>query len=212
MKKLLLVAAMVLAVSTTAQRAWAQKTELGVRAGISSQDMQLKTSDLRTDSKLGWHLAAAARLRLVGFGDGALGMGLFLQPEIVYSQNNYKMQDIVVHNAMGIPPGTSKIRMQTIDIPVLLSLKVSIVRVQAGPVFNVMNKYSSVDGPIALEPARPTVGYALGASVDIGAFVIDGRYHGEFKQLKSSIDDGSSFHEGVKGSLSSWSLGLGIMF
>ncbi len=207
MKKLLfVVCALMVAAAASAQR-----VEMGVRAGISSQDLQLKASDVMTESKMGWHLAAVSRLRLVGFGDGLLGAGLFLQPEIVYSQNGYRMQedrrsDDVVARSSG------RIRMQTVDIPVLLSLKVSIVRVQAGPVFNVLNNYSSVSGNLELDPSRSSVGYALGASVDIGAFTLDGRYHGEFKELKNSIRDGGTTVESVRGSLSSWSLGLAILF
>ncbi len=220
MKKFLILAALVLAASTAAQKVSAQKVQIGARVGITSQDMELKTSDFTTDSKLGWHLAAVARLRLVGFGSGALGAGLFLQPEIVYSQNNYKMHSQGILNMPPIVPKTradhsgetSKIRMQTIDIPLLLSAKVSIVRVQAGPVFNLMNNYSSVDGSLELLPTRPAVGYALGASVDIGLLTIDGRYHGEFKELKNNIKGGGSTYESVKGSLSSWSLGVGVMF
>ncbi|MDR1671177.1 MAG: PorT family protein [Alistipes sp.] len=215
MKKVLIALAAVAVAMGGFEKAAAQKFEIGARAGISSQNLDMKFDGL-TDAKarLGWHLAAVSRIRIVGFGDGILGAGLFFQPEVVYSQNNIKMRGMfrpegsdtaVAHDA--------KVRMQTVDIPLLLSAKVSIVRVQAGPVFNLMNNFSSVGGNMKLEPwGRSAVGYAVGASVDLLGLTIDGRYHGEFKQLKSSLRNGGTIVEGVKGSLSSWSLGVGIMF
>ncbi|MDR2891152.1 MAG: PorT family protein [Alistipes sp.] len=207
-----LAAALTTLAALTAQNAQGQgRIELGARAGLNSQDMEFSGSDRATagfaaDSRLGWHLAAVSRIKLIGGGGNLFGIGLFVQPEIVFSQNSYKIQ----------PDGeaVSKIRMQTVDIPVLLSLKVSIARVQAGPVFNVMNKYETTSGAVAMTPLRPSVGYAIGASVDIiGGLVIDGRYHGEFKKLKNSIRNGDQpLAQDIRGSLSSWSLGLSWLF
>jgi hypothetical protein len=202
-KALLFVAAVALTVGAV-QNVAAQRWELGVRAGVASQNLSMKFDGL-TDAKarLGWHAAVVSRIRIVGFGDGLVGAGLFFQPEIVYSQNNLRMRGETYNG---------KIRMQTVDVPLLVSAKVSIVRVQAGPVFNLMNNFTTESGNMEFDPSRAAVGYALGASVDLLGFTIDGRYHGEFKQLKHSIKDGATWREGVKGSLSSWSLGVGIMF
>ena len=187
----------------------AQKFELGVRAGVASQNLDMKFDGLQdAKARLGWHLAAVSRIRIVGFGDGFLGAGLFFQPELVYSQNNYKMSVAIP----GMGNASLKTRMKTVDVPLLLSLKVSVARVQAGPVFNLMNNMTSVGGDLKWNARRSPVGYALGASVDLGALVIDGRYHGEFKKLESNIDSGSNLHQSVKNSLSSWSIGVGLMF
>ncbi len=189
--------------------AGAQNFELGVRAGVASQSMDMTFDGLQdAKARLGWHAGVVSRIRLLGFGDGLLGAGLFFQPEVVYSQNNLKLKGAV--SSAGAYD--SKIRMQTVDVPLLLSLKVSLVRVQAGPVFNLMNNFSSAGGRLELRTNRSPVGYALGASVDLFGLTIDGRYHGEFKKLESNIDGGANFQESVKSSLSSWSLGVGIMF
>jgi hypothetical protein len=208
------IVAIVLAVTLamSAGSALAQKkVQLGVRAGIFSQDMEMKFGDVaglgntETDAKMGFNVAAVARVRLIGFGSGALGAGLFVQPEILYSQNTYKIA----------PAGgdVAKIKMQSVDIPLLLSVKLSIVRVQAGPVFNVMQKSPSNLADIDLMMRKPTVSYALGASVDIwGGLVLDGRFNGQFKELKNDLKAGNGAYESVKGSLSSWSLGIGWLF
>jgi hypothetical protein len=212
MKRALLVALTAL-MAGAAGTASAQKFEIGARAGVASQSLDTKF-DSFTDARarLGWHLAAVSRIRIVGFGDGLLGAGLFFQPEIVYSQNNVKLKGHYNTGGDEVIPYDAKIRMQTVDVPLLLSAKVSIVRVQAGPVFNLMNNFTTVSGNMEFDPGRAPVGYVVGASVDILGLTIDGRYHGEFKQLRSSIKNGSTWHDGIKGSLSSWSLGVGIMF
>ena len=208
-KVLLLVSAVVLAVGAATEKAAAQKFELGVRAGVASQNMDMEFAGLQdAKARLGWHAAAVSRIRIVGFGDGLLGAGLFFQPEVVYSQNNLKMKgSIPPKGGDVIQAYDSKIRMQTVDVPLLLSLKVSIARVQAGPVFNLMNNFSSTSGNMELMPNRAPVGFAAGVSVDLLGLTIDGRYHGEFKKVDFNGDWGD-----FKSSLSSWSLGVGIMF
>jgi hypothetical protein len=207
MKKILVIALdAVLTMGALTEKATAQGFELGARVGIGSQNMNLPDNALEAKARLGWNLAAVSRIRIVGAGSGLTGVGLFFQPEVVYSQNNVKA------NVQASLPGSdevmntsAKIRMQTVDVPLLLSLKASIVRVQAGPVFNLMNNFSS--GELEFLPLRPAVGYALGASVDLLGLTIDGRYHGDFKKMSFDGDWAD-----VKSRFSSWSLGVGIMF
>ena len=213
MKRLLTVAlAAMLAGSAAAQR-----VQLGVRAGVFSQDMELTMSDIMTDAQLGWNAAFVSRIRITAVGRSSFGMGLYLQPEIVYSQNNYKMQEAAVPPSGGNPgkPAgkVTKVSMRDVDIPVLLSFQIAIVRLQAGPVFNVMHKTPTQKGNADMTSIRPTVGFGLGASVDIwGGLVLDGRYNGNFKKLKNNIQQNGFDPEDIKGSLSSWSVGLSWLF
>ena len=190
----------------------AQKFELGVRAGVGSQNMDFEYTGFQdAKARLGWNLAAVSRIRIIGFGDGLLGAGLFFQPEVVYSQSSIKGKLLGVNPAIeGAGSGGStstKIRMQTVDVPLMLSFKVSIARVQAGPVFNLMNNFKSVSGNLELLPLRPAAGYALGASVDLLGLTFDARYHGEFKKMSFEGDWAD-----IKSRFSSWSVGVGIMF
>lgn len=202
-RALLLALAVALTIGVAAPKASAQGFELGVRAGVGSQNLDMNFSGLKdAKSKLGWNLAAVSRIRLLGIGDGLLGAGLYFQPEVVYSQNNLKGER--VGGDMAAP---TKIRMQMVDVPLLLSLKVSLVRVQAGPVFNLMNNFKTVDGSMEFLPLRPAVGYALGASVDLLGLTVDARYHGEFNKMSFKGEWAD-----IKSRFSSWSLGVGIMF
>jgi hypothetical protein len=207
MRRFLMVALAAALTAGAALDAGAQKFELGARAGIGSQSMDFKPLGLiNGKTQLGWHLAAVSRIRVVGFGDGLLGAGLFFQPEVVYSQNNLKGTRASASSSEGVA-AESKVRMQTVDVPLLLSLKVSLARIQAGPVINLMNNFETVDGDLEFLPLRSPVGYAVGASVDLGGLVIDGRYHGEFKKMSFKGDWAD-----VKSRFSSWSLGVGLMF
>ncbi len=211
MKKILFTALAAMVVGAAGiERAAAQKFELGARAGVASQNMDFPSGISDAKAKLGWHAAVVSRIRIIGFGDGLLGAGLFFQPEVVYSQNNIGFntpnRNIDSENGPSyIEGGAKKIRMQTVDIPLLLSLKVSLARVQAGPVFNLMNK---MGGDWQMEAVRAPVGYALGASVDLLGLTIDARYHGEFKKTDLKGQD----WQDIKSRFSSWSVGVGIMF
>lgn len=219
MKRVLFLAiAVMLAGSVAAQM---PRVQFGARVGIFSQDLQLTPGDFinkqsgdtdryTTDAVMGFNAAIVTRVRLTGKYGGTLGLGLFIQPEIIYSQNNYKIQQKDEDTGDG---PISEIRMQSVDIPLLASAKISIVRVQFGPVFNVMYENNTIEGDINIIPSRPSVGYALGASVDIVAgLVLDGRYNGQFKDLKNNIKSGETVYNSVRGSLSSWSLGLSYLF
>ena len=196
------------------ENASAQKFELGARVGVGSQNMDYEYIGLQdAKARLGWNLAAVARIRIVGFGGDLLGAGLFFQPEVVYSQSNIKGALREFEAFGGSTRASSgandpKIRIATVDVPLLLSLKVSLVRVQAGPVFNLMNNFKDLNGQLELQPLRSAVGYAVGASVDLGPLIIDGRYHGDLKKMEFK---GQGW-DGIKSQFSSWSVGVGLMF
>jgi hypothetical protein len=226
MKKLLLITAAVLAMTCVAQTVTAQsslrRVQLGLRAGVFMQDLELQRGDFirndgsgiidryATEGRVGFNVALASRIRITALGRGALEMGLFFQPEIIYSQNNYKIQRTSEVDGDG---PVSSIRLQSVDIPVLLSLKVSIVRARVGPVFNVFYRNSTLSNNIYFTPLKPVVGWTVGASVDIvGGLVLDGRYTGQFKDLKNHIQSGDTIYDSVRGSLTSWSIGLSYMF
>jgi hypothetical protein len=214
MKRALLIALAAVLTIGAAEEATAQKFELGARVGVGSQNMDMKFDGLQdAKARLGWNLAAVSRIRIIGFGDGLLGAGLFFQPEVVYSQNNLKIRGEYFTPQSDLSTMfDSKFNMKRVDVPLLLSLKVSLARIQAGPVFNLMNNITSPSGDLQLRTDRSPVGYIVGASVDVLGLTIDGRYHGEFKKLQSNLDGGNNLHESIKGSVSSWSLGVGLMF
>lgn len=223
MKKLLILAALVMMAGSAVARERHERqhprVQLGVRAGVFSQDMVLSTPMITTDAQLGWNAAFVSRIRIMAVGKGSLSMGLYLQPEIIYSQNGYRMQEMqkVKYSEESIkyqPKGSVvKTSMRDVDVPVLLSFQIAVIRIQAGPVFNVMHKTPTKSGNVDVTSIRPTVGYGVGASVDIWkGLVLDGRFNGNFKKVQNNIKMGDTVYDSVKGSLSSWSVGLSWLF
>jgi hypothetical protein len=222
MKKILLLILLAGTAVSVAETAAAQRrVQLGVRAGVFMQDMELRGGDFHntvtdaidaftTEGRVGFNVAVASRIRITAIGRGALEMGLFFQPEVIYSQNNYWIKQTLNGAQIG---NLGKIRMQSVDIPLMVSFKISIIRAQAGPVFNVLYRNSTIASDIEFTPVRPLMGWTVGASVDIVAgLVLDGRYTGQFKDLTNHIKSGDNIYQSVRGSLSSWSLGLSYMF
>ncbi len=199
----------VVAGATGIENASAQKFELGARVGVGSQNIDYVFAGVEdAKARLGWNAAAVARIRIVGFGGDLLGAGLFFQPEVIYANSSIKgnIRETPTGGSDLVRDRSAKISLQTVEVPLLLSLKVSIARIQAGPVFSLMNKFG---GDWQWEqPLRSPVGYAVGASVDLGPLVIDGRYHGDFKKMEFKGQD----WQGIKSQFSSWSVGVGIMF
>ena len=200
-------------------KADAQIVQFGVRGGISMQNMDYPQSaligeygELQSEGRIGFHVGLLSRIRLFGVGAGAMGMGLYLQPEIIYTQSRYGM----AMTSMGLERGSvgSKIQMQTLDVPVMLSFKVSIVRIGLGPTFKVLEKTVSKNANVDISSIRPTVGYTFGASIDLGRhFLVDARYLGQFKKVSQSIAVGKDVTgSDLKGRLSGWSVSAGVVF
>jgi hypothetical protein len=129
----------------------------------------------------------------LGYGAG-LHMGLkignffAIQPEVNYQRANIyvKLEDKKL-----LP---TKVTTNTVDIPVLLSLRLAnVVRINAGPVFTVKNdcfydlknKDTKEYERFMFGQIRPTFGYSAGvALVLFRKYMIDVRYIGYFKTQK----------------------------
>jgi hypothetical protein len=196
--------------------------ELGVRAGVLSQALELDAAGFKnptdpekydqylTDDKVGFNVAVASRIRLFPIGRNSLDMGLYFQPEIIFGQN-----DLHIRPQNGYETGAlTKIRIQTVDLPVMLSFKANVVRIQAGPVFNLMYRSDTRSGDIDIMPVgKPVVSYSVGVSIDVVAgLVIDGRYNGQFKDLTNNIKAGETVYDNVPATRTSWSIGVSYYF
>lgn len=127
----------------------------------------------------------------IGYGVGlhmGLKIGKFfaIQPEVNYQHAN------VVLKMEGMKDKT-KVSTNTVDIPLLLSLRfANIVRINAGPLFTVMNNcyYNDYEGERQLfGNTRPTFGYSAGVAVALlGRYMIDARYTGYFKSSLFNLD------------------------
>jgi hypothetical protein len=127
MKKSLLVLALVF----VAFQAFSQKSGIGIKAGLSSTEIDFKNENfIPTGAQTGYHLGIFGR-----FGAG----GFFVQPEVLFTQTSGKF-------GVNLPPFSSQMPVDyqadfnRLDVPVMLGFRMlKVVRLMAGPVasFNI---------------------------------------------------------------------------
>ena len=159
------------------------QVELGLKAGLSTESLQGESFSLNRDGRQDLRLALEDAS--YGFQFGALlrlplGESLTLQPEVTFnsSKNSYRLDD----EDTGVSTPFEE-RYNDVNVPVLLSYKLAFLRLNAGPVGHFfLSQTSDLNNQAGLERTFDTfnLGYALGASVDIGQLTLDVRYDGNF--------------------------------
>jgi hypothetical protein len=126
---------------------------------------------------------------------GRLDLGrLYLQPELIY---NEKGTQVTLPGGTGATGGsTSDVKLKTLDIPVLLGVKlvdakVANIRMMGGPVFsNTLGQRSEVLDRISEKDFsfnKQNVGYQAGIGVDLATITLDARYEGSLKEISSEF-------------------------
>lgn len=163
MKKLL----MLLACSALSLSAFSYGLSYGVKAGWNYSN--IRSSSLNTEARQGFHAGL--------YGNFKLPI-LAIQPEILYSQKGYKVA------------GGSDIRMDYIDIPVMLKFSIlPVLSIDAGPQFSYLIKTQDLADGITL-PAVPTFNTsqfdgAVGVSAKIWRVGASARYIFGLQELES---------------------------
>lgn len=141
--------------------------EWGVTAGLNFPHFSTSTAGFGVDNRLGWQAGLQIGLKFRYFAVG---------PEVLFVRQSIKLRHA--------ERGTLKIKSNSIDVPLVFSLRVlPMLRINAGPVFAVMNdcKYTSGHDAMFFGRMRPTVSYMLGLGLKLGAHtLIDFRYNGHF--------------------------------
>ena len=126
-------------------------------------------------------------------------------------------------NNCGYPDGTmaesdvsAKYSVNTVQLPVLVGIKLLFLRVFAGPSFNLLTDTSNKSGKEGVSfnssVTKSAVAFQVGAGVEIGKFNIDIRYDGQFKKPVQTFTFGKNYTETVKTKMNSWQLNLGYFF
>jgi hypothetical protein len=169
-----------------------------------------KYDNFSYESKYGFEAGLMLRVRLWKSANEATGASVHLQLDGIYGQNN-----LVLHGSNegdDIDVLTSKITTRTVDVPLLVCLKASVVRLSAGAVFHAYSKYDLRSGNASgFEGIMPLCGYALGIGFDFGKVTLDGRYCGEIKTGRWNILN-NAYSTTLTGRRASWSVCLGVAF
>lgn len=163
---LLLLAVLSLPVRTAAQRR--TFVEWGVLGGLNFSDFSSKDKSFDVSNKLGFQAGIS-----IGVNLGLVA----IQPEILFVRQTFGVEHADI--------GRVKVKSNSIDVPVLLSLRLlHPVRIYTGPVFTVMNDSKQKSGRDLLDfgRVRPTVSFTVGAGVVLMRhLLVDLRYNGQFR-------------------------------
>lgn len=156
-------------------------TELGLGVGAQYKMMKVVPISPNFTPKMTSNVSfgAALQFRL------NIGKTFGIQPEVCYSYSNIRIDDKASHNF------TAKARLNLVQMPILVSFRIAMFRINFGPVFTLMDNptYNIVNGNDAqqmfLSRIYPTITYAAGVSVKFaGCMMVDVRYSGQFMDIK----------------------------
>ncbi|GGK82321.1 porin family protein [Rufibacter glacialis] len=162
----------------TSLAAQAQMFTLGLKAGVSSSNVDFKNpnanfSQFREEGSItGFHAGVFTRLNVAGF---------LLQPEAVLSSSGGKFE---VPNEMG-QTSIEEIGFTNLDVPILVGYKLFFLRAYAGPVASIMINSKMQKEEIKDSFESSDWGYQVGAGFDISRITADVRY----ERLKRSYTD-----------------------
>lgn len=203
MKKFSLLVILGLSLSFAAE---AQFFQFGMRGGISSYNVRyqdftnVNNFSLESSSKTGFHLGFYSRVQLLGF---------YVQPELLYNRTG----SLITTTAPNGVSTTSDLTFQRLDVPVLVGKRfLRIFRGNVGPVFSNLLRAdleeNNISNNISTAYRNSTVGFQVGAGVDIWKLVIDLKYEGSLGKFGESISaGGQSFSTDARPS--QWLLSVG---
>ncbi len=175
MRKILVIAILFISGSAVAQVSYGIKGGLNFGATGDYETVSSGMEDATTidgKSKTGYHLGGFANF---GF------LGIFLQPEIVYTRLNTEYDQM-------------EYKLDKIDAPVLLGINIlGPLNIKAGPSFQYVlkNDLEGCQFEVADVEEKITLGYQLGAGIGLGKLNFDVRYEGAFRENTAFSDTAS---------------------
>jgi len=190
MKKYLLSAALLIAISISAKAQFS----LGIKGGVNYSNID--ADNLKNSSVAGYQVGAFARI----------GNAFYLQPEVYVSSTGGKFEsDDNSYNG--------HVRFTNLNVPVLLGARFGPqnlnFRIMAGPEY-ISNLSTSENFSQNFNAAyndfghykNSTLGYQAGFGVDIGPITTDLRYQGNFNDINSNYGQRPNI----------WALSVGFKF
>jgi len=178
----------------------AQETEFGIKGGFNygatgDLERQSAVDDLTEivggKEKSGYHIGFFSRLEI---------LGVFLQPELMYTRLNTEYEDF-------------NYKIDKIDLPVLVGVNVfGPLNIKAGPSFQYIlnNDLEDTDLKIGDVENDITVGYQLGVGANLGSLGFDLRYEGAFTENTAFSEEANEFQ--IDSRPSQWILSLSYAF
>lgn len=170
----------------------AQTVKFGIKFGISTPDIKpADVNPLTSDSILlkvsdagyGFHVGGWVRLRAGNF---------MFQPEVLFNSSKVTYT-VKALKGSAIVDSLKKETFNNLDLPLMLGVKLSGLRLNAGPVGHLHLSSSSELSEIKSYSEKfnsLTWGYQAGIGADFGKIAIDIRYEGNFNNYGDHINIG----------------------
>ena len=180
------------------------RTEWGVVAGVHQPfarfDMGSSTASLK--AKTGVTAGVHMGLRIAGI--------VGVEPEVLYSYNTIALADSKAKFA-------TDIKCHTIQVPVLLSVKLGMFKIFAGPQFTVLDNpaYGDRNGDkVLFGQTYPTVSYTAGVGLCfLKRLLVDARVSSGFKAMENCLSyDISQSESYIKTTMFNAQLKVGVLF
>lgn len=176
MKKYLLSAALLMMLSIGAKAQFS----LGVKGGVNFS--KITTDNLKESTVAGYQAGLFARF----------GTGIYVQPELYVSSKGGKFESTANNNNY-----TGNVKFTTLNVPLLIGTAIGDdalnFRIMAGPVYSyAMDKSKNFSANFNGAYAdfgnykNSTLGYQVGAGVDIGSITADLRYEGGLTKINDN--------------------------
>lgn len=137
------------------------------------------------DAVTGFHIGLQTRVKIAM---------LFIQPELYFNAGGSTVEQVYENGATEL----LNIRYNSLDLPVLLGVKLGPVRLMLGPtgsyVMKEENGLAELDPNYSLLSSSMTWGWQGGIGVDLSKFTLDVRYEGSLSKFGESISiDGRDY-------------------
>jgi len=190
--------------------------KFGIKAGVSSTSLKMNDLVSVTSGAKTYTIEDVSGMNF-GFHAGVFGRVkiamLYVQPEVLFSTstNDYKVTDVLNSTVKDVQQKINKI-----DIPVLVGVKLGPARINAGPVgsFNITTPSELITDPdFEAVYGKMSFGYQAGLGVDLlGMLTVDLRYEGSLKKYQTQIENKAGMSFNLDDRPSAFLLSVGIMF
>ena len=197
----------ILSAATAQKHSRADYFRIGIKGGVNLSSIKNASLSTNLENKTGYQLGAFARI----------GRTIFLQPEVYFSA---KEVNVDVLNSLTTNQGVVGFSQKSLDVPLLLGVKLGPLRVMAGPVASyALSASTNPDAAVKSYFSgtaqdiinRSNFSYQAGVGFDILNLSLDLRYEGAVSELKNTLAVPSGFNYSQKPSYFQATLGFRIL-
>lgn len=197
----------ILSVATAQKHSRADYFRIGIKGGVNLSSVKVASLSANLENKTGYQLGAFARI----------GRTIFIQPEVYFAA---KEVNVDVLNSLTTNQGVVGFSQKSLDVPLLLGVKLGPLRVMAGPVASyAISASTSPDAAVKSYFSgtsqdiinRSSFSYQAGVGFDILNLSLDLRYEGAMSELKNTVAVPNGFNYSQKPSYYQATIGFRIL-